>query len=105
MTSYEYGIQSKFGEALRATDRSKTIQNFRPMARSLESIYLVESSPSLRQKQHTLLCGDVPMNEHKIGFTSECKRLSGVNVIWTEDIAFIPKCTVSSPLKNHHHNN
>lgn len=61
------------------------------MATGIETIYLVESSPSLREKQHALLCGDEPLAEHGIGFSSMSKYLPRAKVVWTEDVNFIPK--------------
>ena len=68
----------------------QTIRNFKPLASSIEAVYLVEASPSLRGAQKTLLCGDAPMEETKECYKSTSKSL-GVPVIWTEDIRFVPK--------------
>jgi len=51
---------------------------------------MVEASPSLRETQKKLLCGDAAMEETKEGFKSTSKSL-GVPVIWAEDIRFVPK--------------
>ena len=59
------------------------------MASSIEATYLVESSPSLRDAQKKLLCGDAPMTETGIGFQS-ISRYAGLPVIWTENIRFVP---------------
>ena len=60
------------------------------MAASIEAVYLVEASPSLRQAQKVLLCGDNPMEEIELGFKSKSKY-SDLPVVWCEDIRFIPK--------------
>ena len=61
------------------------------MAASIEAIYMIEASPSLRDAQKKLLCGDTPMEEIDIGFRSSCKYLKQVKIIWCEDIRLVPK--------------
>ena len=78
-------------------DILRTLRNFKTMASALETIYLVESSPSLRAKQHSVLCGDEPMDKHEIGFKSKSKHLPTTSIIWTEDLNFIPKDNSKSP--------
>ncbi|KAG0648598.1 NADH dehydrogenase [Hyphodiscus hymeniophilus] len=70
-------------------DMLRTIRNFKPMASSIEAIYLVEASPSLRDAQKKLLCGDAPMIETSIGHQSTSKY-ANLPVIWTENIRFVP---------------
>ena len=67
----------------------QTISNFKSLASSIESVYLVEASPKLRQKQKQLLCGDEPLVEIEIGYQSTSKY-SNVPVTWCEDIRFVP---------------
>ena len=57
---------------------------------SIKSVYMVESSPSLREKQKTLLCGDAPMEETDIGFKSRSKY-ADIQINWCEDLDLIPK--------------
>lgn len=59
------------------------------MASSIEAVYLVEASPSLREAQRKLLCGDAPMEEMSIGHQSTSKY-ANVPIIWTENIRFVP---------------
>ncbi len=59
------------------------------MASSIEAVYLVEASPSLREAQKQLLCGDAAMTETSIGFQSTSKY-ANIPVIWTENIRFVP---------------
>jgi NADH dehydrogenase [ubiquinone] 1 alpha subcomplex assembly factor 7 len=59
------------------------------MASSIEAVYMVEASPSLRDAQKKLLCGDAPMTETSIGFQSASKY-ANLPVIWTENIRFVP---------------
>jgi hypothetical protein len=70
----------------------KTIRNFKPMASSIEVVHLVEASPSLREAQKQLLCGDRPMKETETGCTSTSKH-SNIPVMWCEDIKSIPSGT------------
>ncbi|SZF04286.1 unnamed protein product [Blumeria hordei] len=42
-------------------DILRTIENFKAIKSSIDAIYLVEVSPSLREAQKKLLCGDAPM--------------------------------------------
>ena len=56
---------------------------------SIESVYLVEASPTLRDSQKQLLCGDAPLEEIDIGFRSTSKY-ARVPVTWCEDIRFVP---------------
>lgn len=67
----------------------KTIQNFKPMANSIEAVYMVEASPALREAQHKLLCGDAPMTETSVGYKSTSKY-ANLPILWTENIRFIP---------------
>ncbi|KAF2761370.1 DUF185-domain-containing protein [Pseudovirgaria hyperparasitica] len=85
------------GRGTLMNDMLRTIQNFEPMASSIEAIYLVEASPILREAQKQLLCGDATMQENDIGFESQSKHLEGVKVIWTEDVRLLPKDANESP--------
>ncbi|MCJ1383367.1 hypothetical protein MMC17_006480 [Xylographa soralifera] len=77
-------------------DMLRTIRNFKPLAASIEAVYLVEASPSLRNKQKQFLCGDEPMEEIDIGFRSRSKY-SNLPVIWCEDIRFVPNDPTKTP--------
>ena len=59
------------------------------MASSIESVFLVEASPTLRETQKRVLCGDQPMNETEKGFESISKYL-GLPITWCEDMRFVP---------------
>ena len=56
---------------------------------SIESVYLVEASPTLRDSQKQLLCGDSALEEIDIGFRS-ISKYARVPVTWCEDIRFVP---------------
>ena len=69
---------------------------------SIESVYLVEASPALRDTQRQLLCGDAPIEEIDIGFRSTSKY-SSVPVTWCEDIRFVPNgrfCLISQQTRS-----
>lgn len=73
-------------------DMLRTIKNFKPMVSALEAVYMVEASPSLRDSQKDLLCGkDVKLVEHEIGYKS-ISKYSGIPIIWTENLRFLPDC-------------
>lgn len=76
-------------------DILRTIRNFRTFAKSIETIYLVEAGPNLRNKQRRLLCGeDAPMEKIDVGYQSKDKYL-GVPVVWLEDIRILPQGEIS----------
>lgn len=59
------------------------------MASSIEAVYMVETSPALRDAQKKLLCGDAPMVETETGHKSTSKY-ANLPIIWTENIRFVP---------------
>ena len=60
------------------------------MASSIESIYLIEASPFLREAQKRLLCGDdASIEETEIGYRSKSKH-SNLPITWCEDIRLLP---------------
>lgn len=65
---------------------------FKAMADSVEAIYLVEASPSLREAQKALLCGSkTKMREIENGFACQSMVSPKTNIIWYEDFSFIPQ--------------
>jgi NADH dehydrogenase [ubiquinone] 1 alpha subcomplex assembly factor 7 len=58
----------------------------------------VEASPTLREAQKQLLCGDAAMEQTDMGFRSTSKY-SGIPVIWTVNLQGVPEGIV--PLKLH----
>lgn len=62
------------------------------MTSSIEAIYLIEASPSLREAQKQLLCGEAAMTETSIGLKSTSKY-ANLPIIWTENIRFVPSGT------------
>ncbi|KAL4927687.1 class I SAM-dependent methyltransferase [Aspergillus undulatus] len=77
------------GKGTLMDDMLRTFRNFKPFTSSIEAIYLVEASPTLREIQKQLLCGDAVMNETDIGHQSTSKYFD-VPVIWVEDIRLLP---------------
>ncbi|KAI1384617.1 DUF185-domain-containing protein [Hypoxylon trugodes] len=72
-------------------DMLRTMKNFKEMASSIETIYLVEASKELRTTQKNLLCGeDAVTTESKIGWHSTSKY-SGLPIVWTDSIKAIPQ--------------
>ena len=75
----------------------ETLRNFKALASNIKTIYLVETSPSLRETQKRLLCGnDAIMEETDMGIRSTSKCFD-VPVVWCEDIRFVPKGKSSNP--------
>lgn len=68
--------------------QSKTVTRT-AVASSIENVYLVEASPSLRNAQKKLLCGDAPLEETGNGHRSSSKY-GGLPITWCEDIRFVP---------------
>jgi NADH dehydrogenase [ubiquinone] 1 alpha subcomplex assembly factor 7 len=96
-TSGVYLMEMGPGRGTLMDDMLRSIRNFKPLAQAIDAIYMVEASPSLRKAQHKLLCRDNPMQEIDIGYQSTCKYTTHLNIIWCEDIRFVPRDTDSSP--------
>ncbi|KAJ8064888.1 hypothetical protein OCU04_007193 [Sclerotinia nivalis] len=77
-------------------DMLRTIRNFKPMAKSIEAVYMVEASPALRDAQKQLLCGDAPMIQTETGFKSTSKY-AGIPIMWTENMRFVPSGADKTP--------
>lgn len=59
------------------------------MTSALETVYMVEASPSLREAQKKLLCGDNPMTETKDGYSAKSKY-HDIPIAWVENLQSIP---------------
>ena len=78
------------GEYAGLTGFGQTFRNFKAFTSSIEAIYLVEASATLREIQKKLLCGDAAaMRETEIGHESTSKYFD-VPVVWVEDIRLLP---------------
>lgn len=62
----------------------------------IKAVRLVETSPSLRDAQKRLLCGDASLEETPEGFKSTSKYF-GVPIFWTENIRHIPRGNINLP--------
>jgi NADH dehydrogenase [ubiquinone] 1 alpha subcomplex assembly factor 7 len=51
---------------------------------------MIESSPTLREKQRRLLCGDNPFKEIDLGWESNTTHSRSLRVVWLEDLKFLP---------------
>lgn len=79
-------------------DMLRTMKNFKEMASSIETVYMVEASKELRTAQKNLLCGeDAVMTESKIGWHCTSKY-SGIPIVWTDSIKAIPQDPSKMPL-------
>ncbi|KAH7038569.1 S-adenosyl-L-methionine-dependent methyltransferase [Macrophomina phaseolina] len=77
-------------------DMLRAIRNFKSMASAIETVYLIEASPTLRATQHKLLCGEAPLKETDIGHESTSKY-SNLKIVWSEDIRLLPKDATKTP--------
>ncbi|KAK4867622.1 hypothetical protein LT330_001132 [Penicillium expansum] len=78
------------GKGTLMDDMLRTFRNFKSFSSSVEAIYLVEASGTLREVQKRLLCGEeAVMEDTDIGHRSVCKYFD-VPVIWVEDIRLLP---------------
>ncbi|KMP06220.1 AT11512p [Coccidioides immitis H538.4] len=78
------------GRGTLMADMLRSVRNFKSFSSSIEAVYLVEASPTLRDIQKQMLCGDAPMEEIEVGYRSTSKHL-GVPVVWTEHIRSLPQ--------------
>lgn len=78
-------------------DMLRTICNFPALAQALEIVYMVESSPNLRQAQHKLLCGESELKEIDIGWESVSKYSADLKIVWAEDIRLVPRSAEQTP--------
>ncbi|GME65496.1 uncharacterized protein LTHEOB_4026 [Neofusicoccum parvum] len=77
-------------------DMLRAIRNFKSLSSAIETVYLIEASPTLRAAQHKLLCGDAPLKETDIGHESTSKY-ANLKVVWSEDIRLVPKDATKTP--------
>lgn len=84
-------------------DALRSIGNFRSMASAIDTIYLVEASPVLREAQRKTLCGEAKMEEHTAGYQSKSKHLPNATVVWVEDLKFIPRGMTPIPISFPYH--
>ncbi|QDS75759.1 hypothetical protein FKW77_008628 [Venturia effusa] len=85
------------GRGTLMNDMLRTLRNFKSLADSIDTIYLVEASKPLREAQHRLLCGDASLEETEVGHRSMSKYTPGQEIIWCEDMKFVPKDDSTTP--------
>jgi NADH dehydrogenase [ubiquinone] 1 alpha subcomplex assembly factor 7 len=72
-------------------DILRTIKNFTSMAKTIETVYLVEASDELREKQHRMLCGEsASLEKTPSGWQSLSQKYFEVSVVWVEDVSLLP---------------
>ena len=71
---------------------------FKTLSQSIDNIFLVEASSSLREQQKTLLCGTAPMEQVGNGLRCKSSRLNS-SITWFEDMSMVPsgKNSTSAP--------
>ncbi|CAZ84312.1 unnamed protein product [Tuber melanosporum] len=80
------------GRGTLMSDLWRVVLIFKTMADSVEAIYLVEASSSLREAQKVLLCGPkTKMRQIENGFACQSKASPKTDIIWYEDFSFIPR--------------
>ncbi|CUS11732.1 unnamed protein product [Tuber aestivum] len=80
------------GRGTLMSDLWRAVLSFKAMADSVETIYLVEASPSLREAQKVLLCGpETKMRQIENGFACQSKMSPKTDIIWYEDFNCIPR--------------
>ncbi|EGE09076.1 DUF185 domain-containing protein [Trichophyton equinum CBS 127.97] len=84
------------GKGTLMADILRSVRNFKGFASSVEGVYMIEASPTLREIQKKALCGDAPMEECDIGYKSISSHL-GVPVYWTEHIRILPQTEDKAP--------
>ncbi|KAH8432190.1 class I SAM-dependent methyltransferase [Aspergillus melleus] len=84
------------GKGTLMDDMLRALRNFKTFTSSIEAIYLVEASATLREVQKQRLCGDAPMVETDIGHKSTSKYFD-VPVVWVEDIRLLPHDESKTP--------
>ncbi|KKY29148.1 hypothetical protein UCRPC4_g00117 [Phaeomoniella chlamydospora] len=69
-------------------DMLRALRNFKSFTSAVDSVLLVEASPSLREAQRALLCGDHPFEDTPNGQKS-ISKYSNILVEWIEDMSLL----------------
>ncbi|KAK7204401.1 S-adenosyl-L-methionine-dependent methyltransferase [Myxozyma melibiosi] len=77
------------GRGTLMADMLKAFQSFGYFNHTVKEICLVEASPTLREMQHKLLCGEEPLEETEYGHKSRTKY--GQLISWYMDLKTVPK--------------
>ena len=90
MICYGYGRNPQARIQVTKAYFEQTIGNFKQLTTSIDSVYLVEASPALRESQRQLLCGNAPVEDLEGSFQCRSKH-ANIPITWCEDIRFVPK--------------
>lgn len=83
------------GEKLRA-HIIQTLGSFKSLSSAIDTVYLIEASPSLRETQRKLLCGpDSTFTSVENG--EKCTSKYGHSIIWYEDLRYVPTSPTITP--------
>lgn len=74
----------------------QTLSSFEPLSSAVETVYLIEASPFLRETQRKLLCGPESVFE-PIENGDKCTSKYGHPIIWYEDLRFAPSSATTTP--------
>lgn len=74
----------------------QTLGSFKPLSSAVETVYLIEASPPLREAQRKLLCGPESAFE-PIENGDKCTSKYGHPIIWYEDFRFVPSSSTTTP--------
>jgi NADH dehydrogenase [ubiquinone] 1 alpha subcomplex assembly factor 7 len=69
-------------------DVLRTIKNCQEMATSMDAVYMVEASSSLRKSQKQLLCG-APLAAEQDSYQGYCKH-TNTPIFWVEHLRSVP---------------
>ncbi|KIW08456.1 uncharacterized protein PV09_01359 [Verruconis gallopava] len=98
ITSKVHLIELGPGRGTLMDDMLRTLRNFKPFMGSLDRIWLVEASANLRETQRRLLCGEhAHLETCEEGFKSRCKYAPDIEIVWVEDMKFVPQDTEAAP--------
>jgi NADH dehydrogenase [ubiquinone] 1 alpha subcomplex assembly factor 7 len=87
------------GRGTLMSDILHTLRSFAALNKAIESIYLIEASPALRETQRSLLCGEgVELEElpDETGYTAVSKY-SDIPITWLNEFKSVPKSALATP--------
>ena len=79
------------GRGTLMADILRTLNSAPQLLSALESIHMVEASPSLRESQHKLLCGENKLEWNESLSRHESTTISGKTIIWHDSFDAVPK--------------
>lgn len=78
------------GRGTLMSDVLRSSKPFRQFNFAIKEVYFVEASPTLRNSQHKLICGNNELIEENGVFQSKALA-NGIPVFWVEDVKFLPE--------------